>query len=218
MTRNFAHIIFSFLLLSGFVALSGSSHSSNKLGIFSNWSEVGDTGQSGGAFFNSAEEAYYLRGAGHNIWSNKDGFGFLWKEVSGDITMEGSVTIIHLSKAPHRKAGWMIRSSLDPNAAHVTCALHGDGLIALQYRPAKGAETKGIPFQMKFADSLRLEKRGKLYTMTAIKDKQLIETKSVSLEGFEGPLLAGPWVCSKDVEQLEAARFGNVRFYDKDSK
>jgi hypothetical protein len=25
-------------------------------------------------------------------------------------------------------------------------------------------------------------------------------------------------VCSKDVEQLEAARFGNVRFYDKDSK
>jgi len=218
MTRYHAHFIFSCLFFIGSVALPGNSHSIESIGTFTNWSEVGDTGVEGGAFYHSTEEAYYLRRAGHNIWGESDGFGYLWKPLGGDAIMESTVTIIHLSKAPHRKAGWMIRTSLDPDATHVTCALHGDGLVALQYRSSKGALTQGKPFTMKFADTLRLEKTGKTFTMTATKGDKIIETKSISLDGFDGPLLVGPWVCSKDIEHLEAARFGNVRFFDKVAK
>ncbi len=181
------------------------------LGIFDQWTDVGKTGVAGGAFYQSSEQAYYLKAAGENIWGTLDSFGFLWKRVSGDVSMEGSVTIVDLTEAPHRKAGWMIRASLEPDAPHVTCAVHGDGLVSMQYRPSSGAETKGIPFEVKGADKIRLEKKGTVFTMSAAKSGEEYETKTVELRGIEGPLLAGPWVCSKNVEQLEAARFGYVR-------
>ena len=42
---------------------------------------------------------------------------------------------------PHRKAGWMIRKNLNPDAAHVSAVIHGDGLASLQYRAETGNST-----------------------------------------------------------------------------
>jgi hypothetical protein len=204
-------LIFALSLALPFIA-SGEDTHNDSLGLFDNWTDIGETGATGGAFYQASEQAYYLRAAGDNIWGEKDSFGFLWKHIQGDVIMESLVTIVHLSEAPHRKAGFMIRTSLEPDAPHVTCAVHGDGLVALQYRPSSGAATIGMPFKLKGAETIRLEKTGNIFTMSASKTGARIETKSVELEGFDGALLAGPWVCSKTVGQLEAARFGKLRF------
>ena len=44
-----------------------------------------------------------------------------------------------VGKDPHRKIGWMIRAANTDDAAHVTATVHGDGLVALQWRKMKGA-------------------------------------------------------------------------------
>lgn len=180
------------------------------LGVFHQWANIGSTGIEGSAFYKASEDAYYLKASGENIWGEADSFGFLWAPMEGDFSMEGIVTIIDLTEAPHRKAGWMIRSSLDPDAAHVTCAVHGDGLVAFQYRPTVGAATVGIRFDMKAAEEIRLMKQGDSFTMVVGKQGAESESKTLELEGFDGVLFAGPWVCSKNVEKLEAARFGQV--------
>jgi TolB protein len=189
-----------------------SAEEKTDLGIFYQWSDIGATGQKGGAFFQKSEGAYYLKGAGENVWGNADSFGFLWMPLRGDFSMEGTLTIIDLTDAPHRKAGWMVRQSLDPDAAHISCAVHGDGLVSLQYRPVTGAPTEGIRFEMKAAEEIRLTKEGSEFTMVVSKNGSESESKSIRLDGFDETLFAGAWVCSKNVEKLEAARFGQVRF------
>ncbi len=181
-----------------------------ELGVFHQWTDIGSPGVVGSAFYKASENAYYLKASGENIWGETDSFGFLWAPMEGDFSMDGIVTIIDLTDAPHRKAGWMIRSSLDPDAAHVTCAVHGDGLVAFQYRPTAGAATVGIRFDMKAAEEIRLTKQGNNFTMVVGKQGANSESKTLELDGFEGALFAGPWVCSKNVEKLEAARFGQV--------
>ncbi len=41
----------------------------------------------------------------------------------------------------HRKAGWMIRQSLDADSPYVDAVIHGDGLASLQYRKVQGGPT-----------------------------------------------------------------------------
>ena len=46
---------------------------------------------------------------------------------------------------PHRKAGVIARTSLDADSPYADAAVHGDGLISLQFRRTKGAHDGGGP-------------------------------------------------------------------------
>jgi hypothetical protein len=42
----------------------------------------------------------------------------------------------------HRKIGWMVRAAEGDDAAHMTATVHGDGMVALQWRRMRGAHMR----------------------------------------------------------------------------
>ena len=85
-----------------------------------------------------------VSGGGANIWGAADSFYYAWRRAGGDLTLTADVAFEGTGGDPHRKAGWMVRGDLSPDAAYADAVVHGDGLVALQYRPARGAETQEV--------------------------------------------------------------------------
>jgi hypothetical protein len=57
----------------------------------------------------------------------------------GDFILTARGQLVGKGVDPHRKFGWMIRSSLDSAAVHATASVHGDGLVSLQFRKTRAA-------------------------------------------------------------------------------
>src|SRR5688572_19980661 len=61
------------------------------IGIFDGQSDVGAALVPGSASYDPATRAYTVRSAGYNIWYSRDEFRFLWKKVSGDVSLAADV-------------------------------------------------------------------------------------------------------------------------------
>src|SRR5258707_14004357 len=83
-----------------------------------------------------ARHPYPFTAAGANLWSTVDAFHFVWKKVSGDVSLTADIDfpIKTGNPNPHRKALLMFRQSLDADGVYADSAQHGSGLTALQYR------------------------------------------------------------------------------------
>ena len=111
----------------------------NPVGIFESHSDVGNPKTSGSAQYNDVSQTYTLGGGGYNIWFGRDEFHYLYSKIKGDFILTANFEFIGKGTDPHRKIGWMVRSSLDDNASHVSAVAHGDGLTVLQWRELRGA-------------------------------------------------------------------------------
>ena len=113
------------------------------VGQFEGQGDVGDAcdiGIPGSASFDAAKNEYRITASGYNMWFNKDAFYFLYNKLDGDLVMVADINFVGKGKVPHRKAGWIVRQTLDKDSAFIGAIVHGDGLIALQWRPVKGGE------------------------------------------------------------------------------
>jgi len=129
------------------------------LGDFEQAVDVGKVARPGSSAFDSAQGQYRITGSGHNIWGKEDAFHFLHKNLSGDLAFTMDVAWEGAGQEAHRKVGAMVRQGLGADAPYVDIAVHGDGLIELQYRKEKGGETvgvrTGVPFgSYSYADTL----------------------------------------------------------------
>jgi len=115
----------------------------------------------------------------------------------------------------HRKIGWTIRPSLEPGSAHVTAALHGNGLMSLQFRRQTGAITE----EEKSADSLpdveaiiQLERRDGAYFMSVARVGDTLVTQRLAA-GVSLPdtVYVGLFVCSHNAAVTERAVFSDVQ-------
>src|SRR5216684_1160745 len=79
------------------------------LGIFTDESNVGQTSPGGGTVYDAAKGEYRITGGGANVWATTDAFHFVWKRVSGDVTLTADVQWVGTSEVAHRKAMLMIR-------------------------------------------------------------------------------------------------------------
>src|SRR6266700_4022834 len=118
------------------------------VGIFTTHSAVG-RGR-GSASYDPRRQTYLIAGSGQNMWDVRDDFHFVWKRISGNFILSTRARFICAGVEEHRKIGWTIRPSLEPNSAHVTAALHGNGLMSLQFR----RQTGGVTEEVKSPDSL----------------------------------------------------------------
>jgi TolB protein len=180
------------------------------MGIFERNTDVGENPKSGNVQYDPATREYRVTGGGANIWSTVDAFHYAWKQVSGDFALTADVRFVGEGAVAHRKAVLMVRQSLDPAAAYADVALHGDGLTALQYRPAAGGDTQEVRSSETGPVHLRIERRGNQFTMYAGKpDGKLVASEPVTLK-LEDPIYVGIGVCSHDANILETAIFSNV--------
>ncbi|MCH8474531.1 MAG: hypothetical protein LAT55_04810 [Opitutales bacterium] len=100
--------------------------------------DIGEVGEPGSAVFEGGR--FVVHGAGDDIWGGDDEFHFVWREVSGDTTME---VLVHAQEntATYAKSGLMIRQSLDQNAPHGMVVVSPEGRrIAFQYRKEAGGD------------------------------------------------------------------------------
>lgn len=179
---------------------------------FDGKSDVGRVRLPGYVQYDSARGTYRITGSGGNMWANADAFFFLWKKVNGDLSLKTTISWEGKGKNPHRKAGWMIRAGLEPDAPYVDVVLHGDGLISLQYRKTKEDVTAEVQSPIRGAATLVLERHADQATAAVIGDDGLEHPIGTLSEELPGELYAGLVVCSHDSTVSETALFSRVRF------
>ncbi len=182
-----------------------------KLGIFQSQKDIGITPRKGKTKFNSKQDQYAVTGGGANIWAAQDAFQYVYKQISGDVTLTADVHFEGQGTEQHRKAALMIRQSLQPDSAYADAALHGDGLTSLQYRPSTGAATLETRSDLKAPTEIRIERHGNQFTLFAgNKGEELKPTDPVTVQ-LQDPVYLGLAVCSHNATVLETAVFSNVK-------
>ena len=111
------------------------------LGVFEGNTDIGNVKHAGSVQFNPSENTYTISGSGTNMWFDTDEFHFVWKKMSGDMSLAATIEWLGQGLDPHRKACLVIRQTLESNSAYADVAVHGDGLTSIQYRELEGAMT-----------------------------------------------------------------------------
>jgi len=187
------------------------------IGVFQGQSDVGSALVPGSAAYDAQTGAYTIRSAGYNIWYTRDEFRYLWKRMSGDVSLAADVTFANPNGYGDRKAVLVIRQSLDDDAKEAMIGEHGTGMIHLAQRPEKGADITDM--QYRFGGTLEgvharrigIEKHGDAIAIF------------ISLEGepmhqfgppihlhFDEPFYVGIGFCSHQPVTTDAAVLSNV--------
>jgi TolB protein len=199
-----------------FLLTSIISYAQTPVGIFQNAADIGNPKTAGSSRYDEKTQEYFVKGAGYNVWFNRDEFQFLYNKIKGDFILTANFEFVGEGKNPHRKVGWMVRSSAEPESAHVSGVVHGDGLITLQWRELRGAFMRDpedeIFFKKKKAQVIQLERSGNTITMRIANPGEPLQVVgSHEFEGLPAEALAGIFVCSHEADVLEEARVWNVR-------
>src|SRR5581483_2590227 len=221
---------FASVLLLG-ISFVRASIAQQSVGVFAEHTDVGQVLHPGSTTYDAKTGTYTLRGSGTNMWSTEDAFQFAWKKVSGDVALSALVQFPDTRGNEHKKAVLILRQSLDADSVYVDIALHGNGLLALQYRDEKGGTTSEVKSATtatgtvtfvsgknqslnKIASGLfRLIRRGNYAYMSLGSQGSggafAYDGESIRIP-LEGDFYVGIGVCAHDKDASEEATFSNV--------
>jgi hypothetical protein len=197
------------------------------IGIFDGQSDIGSPVVAGSASYDAGTKQYTINSAGYNIWYTRDEFRYLWKKMSGDISLAADIAFPDPNGYGDRKAVLIIRQSLDDDSKEAIVALHGAGMVHLAQRPEKNVRVSDMEYRIggrgrpggATPDSLvpvtarriGIEKRGDYFVLF------------VSLEGepmhqfgppihlhIDGPFYAGIGFCSHVPDKSDTAILSDV--------
>jgi len=184
------------------------------VGIFDAQTDIGRVRPSGSGSYDAQRQAYQIAGSGQNMWGERDDFHFVWKRMTGNFILSTRARFIGAGVEVHRKIGWTIRPSLESNSAHVSAALHGDGLMSLQFRRTAGAMTE----EAKSSDSLpgadaviQLERRDGTYVLSVARFGDTLATQELTGVSLPDTVYVGLFVCAHNDTVVERGAFSNVR-------
>jgi hypothetical protein len=118
------------------------------IGIFQGQSDIGSALIPGSASYDASTKQYTIHSAGYNIWYTRDEFRYLWKKMSGDVSLAADITFPDPKGYGDRKAALVIRQDLDDDSKEAIVALHGAGMIQLAQRPEKDVRVKDMEFRV----------------------------------------------------------------------
>ena len=205
-----------------------STHYKIPLGIFEGQSDVGTAVVPGSASFDAATGKYTITSAGYNIWYYRDEFRFLWKRMSGDVSLAADIAYPDPNGYGDRKAVLVIRQDLDDDSPQVVVAPHGAGMIQLAQRPTRGARVTDIEFRVGsrggrpggntpdslvpiMAKRVGLEKRGDSYALYVSLDGEPMHQFGAPItQKIDGPFYVGIGFCSHLPDTVDTAVISNV--------
>jgi hypothetical protein len=197
------------------------------IGIFEGQSDIGSAVVPGSASFDANTKQYTINSAGYNIWYTRDEFRYLWKKMSGDVSLAADIAYPSQNGYEDRKAVLVIRQDLDDDSKEAMVALHGGGLIHIAHRPDKGARVKDVEYRIgargrpegKSPDSLvtimakriGIEKRGKEFALFVSLEGEPMHQfgPPITLEMKE-PFYIGIGFCSHLPATVDTAVLSNV--------
>ncbi|MBK5294295.1 MAG: TolB family protein [Acidobacteriia bacterium] len=180
-------------------------------GIFEGHADVGAVLHAGSVEYDTALKTYRVTASGENIWGTADAFQFVWKKVSGDVSLTAEVAFLTATGDPHKKAVLMLRQSLDADAAYADAAVHASGLTSLQSREEKGAATHEVQANVQWPKRVRITKAGAyVYLWVAAEGEELVRTGASMKVALPDPFYIGIGVSAHNKDAMETAVFRNV--------
>jgi regulation of enolase protein 1 (concanavalin A-like superfamily) len=198
------------LLLVWLLSASAFAQGGN-LGVFTNSGDVGSPAIKGSAAFKASNGEYRITGSGANIWAKQDQFQYVWREMTGNFTVTATMRFLGQG-ADHRKAGIMVRQSLDTDATYADVVVHGNGMPGLQWRSKQGEDTNAfdLPFDGPGTFQVKLVRTGvRIYMYLAKEGAELKEIAHTEVS-FRNPILVGLVVCSHQADGSDTVIFSDV--------
>jgi hypothetical protein len=197
------------------------------IGVFDGQSDVGSAIVPGSASYDAAMGQYTINSAGYNIWYMRDEFRFLWKKMSGDVSLAADITFPDPKGYDDRKAVLIIRQSLDDDSKEAMVALHGAGLVHLAQRPEKSQRITDMEYRMAgrgrpggespdslvpiMARRIGIEKRGDSFALFVSLEGEPMHQFGPPIQlHIDGPFYAGIGFCSHVPDKSDAAVLSNV--------
>jgi hypothetical protein len=205
------------------------------IGIFEGQSDIGAALVPGSASFDAATRQYTINSAGYNVWYTRDEFRYLWRRMSGDVSLAADISFPDPKGYGDRKVVLMIRQSLDDDAKVAMVALHGAGMVHLAWRPERDVRVTDMEFRMggrgrpggQSPDSLvtitakriGIEKHGDEFSLWVSLDGEPMHQfgPPITLH-FDQPFYVGIGFCSHLPETVDTAVLSNVVLENKAGK
>jgi TolB protein len=194
------------------VGMLSSCNNAPDLGIFEGSGDIGKVGHAGSVEFDPSDNSYAVTGSGTNMWFDSDQLHYVWKKVSGDVSIAANVDWVGEGVDPHRKACLIIRQDLDTASVYVDAAMHGDGLTSIQYRGNPGGITREVQANVSSPERIRIEKNGDYFTMSVGSRNGPLESSGGTFKlSISEPFYVGLGVSAHNNDALETAIFSDVR-------
>jgi TolB protein len=187
-----------------------SQDAARRVGIFEGHSDVGTVLHPGAVDYDASKRTYTISGSGENMWFAADAFQFVWKKISGDVTLTADISFLTKTGNEHKKAALMLRQNLDADSVYADVALHASGLTSLQFRDETGAITREIQSNISAPKRLRIAKRGEYVYMSLSAEGEPKVAGGWLRIPLQGEFYVGLGVCSHDMDVVEKTTFSNV--------
>jgi len=197
------------------------------IGIFEGQSDIGSALAPGSASYDARTGQYTIQSAGYNIWYTRDEFRYLWKKMSGDVSLAADIAYPDPNGYGDRKAVLAIRQDLDDDSKEAIVALHGAGMIHLAQRPQKDVRVKDMEYRIGgrglpggatpdslvtvIAQRIGIEKRGDSFALFVSLAGEPMHQFGPPIElHFEAPFYVGIGFCSHLPDKSDTAVLGHV--------
>ena len=201
--------------------------SERAIGIFQGQSDVGGALLPGNSSYDPETRQYTITSAGYNVWYTRDEFHYLWKRMSGDVSLAADIAFPNPDGYEDRKAVLVIRQDLDDDSKEVLVALHGGGMIQLAQRPEKDVRVKDMEYRIggrglpggKSPDSLvpvlakriAIEKEGDSFTLLVSVEGEPMHPFGPPIQlHMNGPFYVGIGFCAHLPDKTDTAVLSNV--------
>jgi len=198
------------------------------IGVFKGQSDVGAALLAGSSSYDSKTQQYTITSAGYNVWYVRDEFRYLWKKMSGDVSLAADISYPDSLGFGDRKAVLVIRQSLDDDSKEAIVALHGAGMIHLAWRPEKGKRIKDMEYRIgsrgaipggkspddlvtNHAKRIGIEKSGDFFSLFVSLDGEHMNQFGAPINlKLEEPFYVGIGFCSHIPDKVDTAVLSNV--------
>ncbi|UWZ84036.1 biopolymer transporter Tol [Occallatibacter riparius] len=187
------------------------------IGIFENQSDIGGPLVPGDASYDPATKQYTIRSAGYNIWYQRDEFRFLWKKMSGDVSLAADAAFPTKEGFGDRKVVLVIRQSLDDDSKEAMAGEHGTGMTHLAWRAAKGEQMKDMEYRFGgqltdvMPNRIGIEKHGdQIALFISLKGEPIHQFGPPVTLAFDGPFYVGIGFCSHQPTTVDTGLASNV--------
>ena len=197
------------------------------IGIFEGQSDIGSPIVPGSASYDAATKQYTINSAGYNVWYTRDEFRFLWKKMSGDVSLAADIAYPDANGYGDRKAVLVIRQNLEDDSVQALVALHGAGMFHLAQRPTRGARVQDLEYRIGgrggrgnpngdalvtvIAQRIGIEKKGDAFTLwVSLEGEPMHQFGPPVTLKLDAPFYVGIGFCSHQPAIVDTAVLSNV--------
>jgi hypothetical protein len=188
------------------------------IGIFQGQSDIGAALVPATTSYDPATKQYTINSAGYNIWYTRDEFRYLWKKMSGDVSLAADGTFPIVAPPHDRKIVLIIRQDLDDDSKEVMVGEHGTGMVHLAQRAEKAGSITDMQYRIGgsmlpglMPQRIGIEKHGDDFAVfISVKGEPMHQFGPPITLHIDGPFYVGVGFCSHYPTTVDTGVLSNV--------